>query len=149
MSLVRFQDGVDVLWEAQKIVFRSMDRHIATTINFSQLLPDLLRLQFFTNEQLTQNNNFHDSTSSVIVQALGERINTHRPIFPLLLVTLRRVNSSLVDEIHHQVSAQMSKSCVTYQQVSSQIPKPCVTSGQQRIRIRTEEKLPQTPFASR
>ena len=107
----------DVLWEAQRDVFSSVERHLASVINFHQLLPDLLRLRFFTDEQLARHNRFCGVTSDVIIAALSERVSVDRHVFPLFLVTLRRVNSALVDELHQKVSTRMAQGCVASNQL--------------------------------
>jgi len=113
MPFTGFQDEDVPLWEEQKHVFFSEKRHLESIVNFSQLLPDLLRLRFFTDDQLTRHNNFDGATSDVIIRALSERISSDRHVFPLLLVTLRRVDSTLVDELHDKVSMQMTRRSVT------------------------------------
>ncbi|XP_076815800.1 uncharacterized protein LOC143461800 isoform X2 [Clavelina lepadiformis] len=127
----------DQMWESQKSVFWSMKHLLVTTTDFVQVLPDLLKLRLFTEEQLKFNNNFQNSSSIAILRAVGERIDANKSAMAMFMVALRSHNSELVDKMHQKVFAS----------VRCQGTRPSNWTSQQGDAFKKEEKF--EPIANR
>nr|CAB3262599.1 uncharacterized protein LOC100180752 [Phallusia mammillata] len=113
--------------KTQRDVFWSTEPELRSTVDFRKVLPDLLKFNIFSAEQKSRYGDFKGKFSSLILQAVGERIDQDESVLGPFLLALRPHYPAVVDKIHQRVFCE----------VHSQRPKPgslqnenCDTGGE-------------------
>ena len=98
----------ELVWEAGKNVFQSMESQLLTSENVTAILPDLTRLRFFTDEQLLSHDYMNEASPKLVLQDVKKKIEEDKNSLPLVMVSLKKFNPCLVEQFQEKVRQEIS-----------------------------------------